>query len=76
MLNVLIQLLTSAVAAVAGHHQAVAQDQEVVSPNLHVAVANQVPNPEEVPTRVARARVHVVHLDAAKLEFVPPFSSP
>ena len=76
MLIALIHLLTSAVVAAVAGHQAVAQDQEVVSLNLHVAVANQVPNPEEVPTRVARARVHVVHLDAAKLEFVPPFSSP
>ena len=68
MLIALIHLLTSAVAAAVADHHPVAQDQV----NPPAVVANQTTaNPEEVrkvvPTRVLR-RVHVVHLDAAKLE--------
>ena len=71
MLIALIHLLTSAVAAAVAGHQAVVQDQE--SPPA--VEANQATaNPEEeVPTRVLR-KVHVVHLDAAKLEFDTPSS--
>ena len=75
MLIVLLHLPRSAVAAaVAGHQAVAAQDQDQVSPPA-VAANQEVPNPEEVPkevpTRVARARVHVVHLDAAKLDDTP-----
>lgn len=62
---------SAVVAAVAGH-QAVAQDQDLVSPPA-VAANQEVPNPEEVPKRAA---VHVVHLDAAKLEDTPSSRHP
>jgi len=76
MLIVLVRLYQSAVAAAVAGHQAVVQDQVPVAvANQAVAAKQEVPNPEEVPTRVLR-KVHVVHLDAAKLEFEPLFSSP
>ena len=71
MLIVLFRLLLSAVAvaAVAGH-QAVAQDQGLPAVVATQATANPEADPKGVPTRLAK-KVHVVHLDAAKLEDNP-----